>query len=282
METRPDPFKYHDATQFLGDFISYLKKTESGFSVRSLAENADVSTGYVSNVLHGSRRLTNKGLRKLLGSMSLTKAEESYLLKINQVQRAQKNRERVSALHLLQRFRNYSALNPNESQHFRYFSKWYHAAIRELAAVPGFSLDANWIRQRLKYPVMTSEIEKAVGFLLEAGFLAIGKNGRVTAPEKRIEGHSRVLSAALTQFHQQMFELAKQSMDRTHDSARSVMAHTFAIPTGRLEQAKEIARRAIEDIARLEDKNVDPDAVYQFSMALFPLSKTPAEIKNED
>ncbi|HEX4925840.1 MAG TPA: TIGR02147 family protein [Bdellovibrionales bacterium] len=278
METeRPDPFRYHDATQFLSDFLNYKRTSDAEFSVRRLAKNAGVSIGYISNILHGKRRLTPKGLKKLVGHLALNRAEAAYIARLSEATLSTSLEERKKALSRLQRFHQYSELNPKDSELFRYFSKWYHLAIREMATLPGFKLDAKWIQGRLKTTVKLEELESALEFLVGAGFLKRSDRGRVERPTKRLEAHSAVLSVAMTQFHQQTLALAANALTDTPSAERHYLAHTFAVSRSDFDKARDILNEALEKIAKLGGTGPKLESVYQVSMTLYPWTRAPAD-----
>ncbi|MBC7690263.1 MAG: hypothetical protein H7222_00710, partial [Methylotenera sp.] len=58
--SKPDIHSYHDHLKFLEDWLAYLKASQSGLSLRSLAVQAKLSSGYLPMVLSGQRILSDK------------------------------------------------------------------------------------------------------------------------------------------------------------------------------------------------------------------------------
>lgn len=273
---RPDPFRYHDPTQFLADFVNYKRTTDTDFSVRGLAKSAGVSVGYISNILHGKRKLTAKGLKKLVAHLSLNRAETAYIARLSEATLSTSIEQRKKALSHLQRFRQYSELNPRDSELFRYFSRWYHLAIREMATWPGFELDPKWIQGRLKQTVKLEELASALEFLVGAGFISVNAHGKAERPTKRLEAHTSVLSVAMTQFHQQTLSLASDALTDTPADDRHYVAHTFSVSRADFEKARDIIDEAIEKISKLGGRGPDLSAVYQCTMTLYPWTRKPS------
>ena len=85
----------------------------------------------------------------------------------------------------MNRFSGYRDQNAEESVFFKYISQWYHVAIREMALLPDFSTEPEWIQKRLHAPVPLQQIREALRFLLESGYLIQKKNGMVrSGPQK--------------------------------------------------------------------------------------------------
>ena len=64
MKERPDIFSYHDYRVFLKDWFEFRKQEGKGFSVRSVARDAKLGSGYLPMVLAGERNLSPKALAK--------------------------------------------------------------------------------------------------------------------------------------------------------------------------------------------------------------------------
>jgi uncharacterized protein (TIGR02147 family) len=75
----PDIFKYTDFRKFLKDAIREIRKTDSGFSFRSLATQLGLSTqSQVFLVVQGRRNLTSLLSLKLSKYLKLTRKQMYY------------------------------------------------------------------------------------------------------------------------------------------------------------------------------------------------------------
>src|SRR4051812_18739322 len=75
---RPDVFKYHGYRDFLKDWLVHLKDVDA-LSMRRLASQAGIGSGYLSMILSGERNLTLNLLNKLFPLLKLTRAEENHV-----------------------------------------------------------------------------------------------------------------------------------------------------------------------------------------------------------
>lgn len=267
----PDIYSFHDYRQFLREWLQHLK-SEHRLSTRQVAKSSGVSESYLSMVLNGSRRLSADQLAKLVPALKLERSEASYLEWLITVVDADSPEEQLEALKKIQRFRRYRNLNPLEIETYRYLQHWYHIAIRELAQIPGFQLDAKWIQQALRYKVSLPEIKSAVEFLVEHGFLIVDQEGKFIKPDKLIQCKTGVLKPALTKFHTEMLTLAATSISEIPSEERNISAYTCAIPAENVDAAKRILNEAREKIIALSQQCSGSNTVYHFGFLAFPLT----------
>ncbi|MBC7690878.1 MAG: DUF4423 domain-containing protein, partial [Methylotenera sp.] len=253
---------------------AYLKASQSGLSLRSLAVQAKLSSGYLPMVLSGQRILSDKALKKLSPFLRLNPQEKSYLNYLVQLGTSDSQEEKLSALEHMEKFKKYRDANTREIEVHRYLTRWYYVAIREMAALPGFKNDPAWIQRKLKTPVPASEIKAALDFLISKDYLKVQPDGTVANPERQIDCVGGVYRLALGKFHHEMLSLASDSIENTRSAERSIQGHTFAVSPGNFDQARRILDEAIEKIKRLSEP-VTPEvsAVYHVEVALFPLTQ---------
>ncbi len=142
---RPNIFTYHDYRGFLVDWVKYLEHAHA-LSLRGLAKQASVSSGYMPMVLAGIAPFRKKALAKLAPHLHLNGAEVSHLEQLRELAEAARPEARVMMLKRLQRKKRYRRQYPKEFETYRYMSAWHFVAIRELATVPDFKPDADWIQ----------------------------------------------------------------------------------------------------------------------------------------
>lgn len=279
---RPEVFGYHDYRAFLRDWLDFLKNTRDGFSIRSLSRQAGVANGYLPMVLNGSRNLSSRAWIKLLPHLGLSSTEKSYLQTLHQMAEADSTAIRIEAFDKIQRFRAYRTKNPKETETYRYLNRWFYVAVRELAALPGFSADPAWIQQRLKTHVPLNEIKSALDFLFANGYIERTDNGRIKLASKQIDCVGGVFKIALGKFHREMLELASLSLENTKSQERSVVGHTLAIPAAQYGEVKAILDEALKKIEELSFPQSELDSVYHMMLVAFPLTQPEERRKRED
>lgn len=268
---KPDIFGYHDYVLFLTDWFEYKRATQSKFSLRALAKQAGLATGYLPMILKRTRPLSAAALAKLVPFLGLNSNEQSFLDLILILGTSDSHEARMVALDRMSRFAQFRNQNGKDSRVYEYLTRWYYVAIREMAASKEFHADAAWIQERLRFQVSQKEIQEALDFLFENKYLEKLPDGSVRPPEADLDCSFGVYRVALAEFHREIMRLASESIEKVPSEERKIMGHTFSFDTEDLEKAKNIVEDALKQIRELEKKNRKGNSVYHFEMALFPL-----------
>lgn len=264
--SRPDVFSYHDFRKFLADYLKYLKEKTPGFNSVKLASDAQISKSYFSMMMKGERKLTPTTLAKILPHLHLTDGEQSYLRSLVNLANSPTQIEKTNSIELMQKLRSYKKNNPQEAIIYRYLSRWYHVAIRELAALPDFKMDAKWIQKRLKGAVLLSDIEKSLEFLKKHGFLSQNEQGKISPPKHRIECLDEVFKTAMLKFHEQVFNFAIAEVPKMDHSRKFLNAHTTALSKESFKEIKNLLNETIAKIVEISARDQKPETVFQFTL----------------
>lgn len=271
---RPDIFRYQDYRAFLRDWLEYLGSKDLGFSLKGLGERAGITGGYLSMILSGARVLSIKAFFKLSPHLQLNGSELGYFENLVKLAEFQPSNVRFSAVDQMSKYSTFQKLYPDDARFIEFMGKWYHSAIREMAALPGFRPDPEEIRARLNFNVPLSQVRDALEFLLSNGYLKINPDGTLsTTTDETLKCQGEVFTAVSTEYHKQMFTLAGTSTERNKPDERDVEGFTVAFNRARLEKARAIIQRAFDEIEQLQKTIEDGpnDSVYQVQLALFPL-----------
>lgn len=271
---RPDVFKYPGYVEFLADWLTFRKASQSDFSMRSLAKKAGLASGYLPMVLGKKRPLSHAALLKIMPFLGLSASEQSFLENLVTLGTTDSHETRVTALERMQRFQKFQKHNSQESEVYDYLTHWYYVAIREMATLPDFKLDAEWVQERLRFAIPLSEVKNALTFLVRHGFLKVDAKGHVRPPEKSLECAGEVFKVALAKFHREVFGLAARAIDEMPSESRNIMGHTCVLSEKSYEKAKQIMENAIRQIRELGSDETDGNCVYHMEAALFPLTET--------
>lgn len=269
---KPNIFRYHDYMEFLTDWLEYLKTEQSGFSLRKLAAEAGIAIGYLPMALSRKRPLTEKALKKLLPKLKLKPRERTFLLLLRTIAESEDQSERVQALTKIQKFKMYRENNFGEVEVHRYLTKWFYVCIREMSMIEGFSADPHWIRSRLRGQLTIVEIELALKFLVENGFMK-EDNGQLKAIERNLDCREGAFKLSLGKFHTDMLEFAQKSIAEVPRAQRSLLCHTAAIREQDFPEITKILEEALQKIERFCTSAVQPDSIYHIEFAAFPMTK---------
>lgn len=271
--SRPIIFKYFDYIEFLKDWFDFLKSDQSKFSLRVIAKNSGISSGYLPMVLSEKRKLTPKMLNRLLPHLKLTLDEEVYFELLVLLKNATNQESKMRYLRMMEQNSNYKKHNRHETEVYRYLTHWYYVAIREMTALADFNDDPEWIANKLKNKVSKQDIQTALKFLKENEFITQDEKGKYIPPEKTIKCYDGVYKLVLAQFHKEMFDLGIKSIHNTNRDLRNIKGHTFSIPFKDLEKAKDIIDKAEKELIKLGRSSDTAQVVMQGQLALFPLTE---------
>ncbi len=269
---KPDIFSYHDYVLFLTDWLNYKRAVQSKFSMRSLAKQSGLASGYLPMILNRSRPLSAAALAKMLPYLGLNPNEQSFLDALLILGTSDSHEARVAALERMRRFAQFRSQNGQNSEVSQYLTHWYYVAIREMAANKEFRAEPEWIQERLRFQVPLKEIKDTLDFLFENKYLEKSADGSVKPPEKNMDCSWGVYRVALAEFHREIMRLAAESIEKVPSEERNIMGHTFSLDSADFKKAKAIADNAVKEIQALEKKGTRGESVYHFEVALFPLS----------
>jgi uncharacterized protein (TIGR02147 family) len=269
----PDVTTYTDYRKFLRDCYDFRKKSDPKFSHRYFCKKAGYgSSSAFGDILKGRRNLSAPAALRLARAFELGKGDEEYLLQL--VQFNQAGSLDVKNLHYA-RMMSLSRISPDviSPEKYAYFSKWYHAALRELIFYTPFNGDYKALGRKLDPSIPAAQVKQSIALLEKLGM--IGKDA---------EGYYRQTSALLTadslggemhveNFQAETMRLALESLSRHPPEAREMSTLTATLSAGSMEKAKDAIRALRHCILALAEKDKHVDRVMQLNIQLFPLSR---------
>ena len=271
---KPDIYRYHDYREFLRDWIQFRKETVPNFSLRVLATEAKVALGFLSMGLSGKRSFSAETLSKMVKPLRLKAMEASYLELLRVVAESDDQEVRINALKRLQRSQAYRRQNPKETEAYRYLTHWYYVAIREMAGMKDFQASPNWIQNTLHPKIPLKDVQEALKFLTENGYVDVTSEGKAKLVNKNIECLGGVYRVAIAQYHTQMLGLAAQALHDFPLAERTVLGHTMAISKANYDEVQQVLEKALKEISVIGNRSKDPDTVYHIGFNAFPMTHT--------
>ena len=240
-----------------------MKSKNKNFSVRALASKLQMQPGATNEILKGQRRVSRKIAEKIADRLMLDPSERAELLKDfpNSLRRNTEVRKtRTSEL---------EALKLNSDQ-FTLISDWTHFAILSLIRVKNFRCDISWIADRLV--ISEVEVRKALLRLQSLKLITIAEGGLITRTNHPIRTTDDIKDLSIQRMHINDMEMAKDKIQKVDVRQRDFTNFTFPANPESLNRAKEIIRRAQDELEELmNDENANE--VYRVCMYLFPLTK---------
>jgi uncharacterized protein (TIGR02147 family) len=266
-------YSYLNYRDYLRDYFASRKKLYLRFSYRYFSLLAGYnSSGLIINITKGKKNVGPGILDKISKAMGHNRKETEYfkaLIHFNQAKTtAEKNKHFERLLYLIR-----GKGTTVEARQFRYFSKWYYPAVRELLAIIKFKGDYKEITGRIKPTISFAQAQNAIRTLLRYGFIKKDRFGCYRPVDKYVTSGSRIKSLAIDNFQRAMMDLAKDAADRFPSEEREISTLTFSASKEALKEMKEEIQRCRANLVEIIKKSRKMDTVGQMNFQLFPLTK---------
>lgn len=267
-------FEFTDYHAFFKAFYQYGKATKRCFSHRFLANRSGVAASLFIAVMRGQRRITTEIAKKYAAGMELTARETDYLLALVAFERARNHVQKNEAFLRIVRLRGQSKIRFLDADHYEYFSRWYHCAIRELISLPFFKEDPVWIAAILQPAISTKQVEGSLKLLQRLNLVQRNENGNLQVSDKAISSEYEMKTLSLRNFTLEMIDRARESLEQVPPEKREISGLTMGISEGCIERIKQRIRMFKEEIiTMIVDDTNESRCVYQMNIQFFPLIK---------
>ncbi|MFO1519598.1 MAG: TIGR02147 family protein [bacterium] len=280
---KPNLFDFMDYRAYLKSWFESAKKTSSSISFRKFSEMAGFkSTNFIMLVLQGKRNLSEEAVLKTARALKLNKQETEFFKNLVLYNQADSHEKKDHFYRQLLRSKKYQSLQPILPHQYEYCSRWYHSAIRELAASREFDGTPRWIADRLFPPVSPSEIEHSLSLLLKLGFLTKDEEGRYQQCHTRVSTGAETASVAVFNYHFNLLDLAKVILERLPAERRDISALTLGVLKSRVPQLKQMIQNFRQEVLKLVAEDDNPEEVVQINIQMFPLTREEGILTKEE
>jgi uncharacterized protein (TIGR02147 family) len=265
-------FSYTNYRVFIKDFFSEQKKANKHFSHAYFAQKAGFkSRSFILKVINGEKGLARSSVFQVAAAIGLGKKEQEYftnLVFFNEAKTSGEKEYYFKRMSMAHKSNKTVLLHANQ---YKYFSKWFYAALRELVTFIDFKDDFSILAKMFNPPISKKQACDGVGLLLELGFIQKHENKYIQTDATLSTG-DEVQSIALQNFHKENLRLAAEAIDRVPRELRDISSVTVGTNHKGFEEIKkeiQFFRKRILDILITHQPI---DRVYQFNFQLFPVS----------
>ena len=283
----PDLATGLDVTAYLSprDYLAALyqaKKAQGGgdYSYLKFADELGFSaTNVIRLMIIGERPITPKAGEKMATALSLSGDQRRYWTTLLKYGHERLPSERDRLFTLLMSYRSREAPRALAPLQMEYFSEWYHSVIREMAGLDGFDGTAEWLQERLGFPLRLDEVRKSLELLKRLKYVLLDANtGRWGKSADTVATAGEVDSLAIVRYHQKMLDVARESITVLDEDRRDVRAVTVSIPAAMIPLLKGKLEALVLEVAALEREcgAVAADEVVQVNVQMFPFTRPAA------
>jgi uncharacterized protein (TIGR02147 family) len=239
--------------EFLWREYELIKLKNSRYSLSSFAKRLKLSRSFMSDLLRGTRSLSEESIGKIATSLKLNTAEHEHLTDLAIMESGQFANERRRAEHGVKERRALSSVAPIPVKLSDADLEWYHFAMEELLHSPAVDCSAEGLVAALNIPLETAA--KGMERMLELGWARYDENG----------------------FLKPVY-LAKEFQTETHQLHRSLCNKMLCATTKRIED-KPGVRGGETWFFYLSDKSQDEQVRSAIAKYLKELARIGSEAK---
>jgi len=242
--------------------VEYRSKNPS-FSMRALAKKIGMQPSATSEILKGKRRVSKKIADRIAKNLLLDPSERAELL-AGFPQKLRRN-----TLNANRRDEQMSAVKLSSTQ-FQVISDPIHYSILSLLKTKNFASDIDWIANRLDQS--SSKVSSAIKNLRDLDLIKVSESGEIKRSVGKLNTTDDILNLSIQNSHLKDMEVAKEKLLSTDVKLRDFTSFTLPVDVDLLDKAKEIIRKAQDDIALLMESG-DTTEVYKTCTYLYPITK---------
>lgn len=270
-------YQFRDARDFVREVYEGKRRKNPGFSVRAWARQMDLPHhALLALAIAKKRKLKSPFSARIRDQIGLKGQEARYFDLLVAFNNAETLDEKQFYEGLLRQ------LAPSDQPFselsfdiLRLISQWIHTAIIEMTELEEFNSDPRWIASRLGESATPLEAQEAVDRLVRLRLLE-NSDGRLRKTQRHFTTPSDIPSHYIRDFHKQLIDKAKRSLDEQPVEEREVRALTLAIRKDRIPEAKQMLREFTKQFQQAFETKPGERAeeVYQLNLQLFGLTKT--------
>jgi uncharacterized protein (TIGR02147 family) len=231
-------YGYTNFRTYLRDFYEFRKESQRGYSYRAFSKSAGfTSPNILKLVIDGERNISPEATQKFIKALSLAGQMADYFATLVKMNQAKSDADKEYYYSILQKLIPQAKKRELNTESHKYLSHWLFPVIREMTTLKEFRDDPYWISRRLYGKASINEISQAIQFLVQEGFVE-KINGKLTMKDNMVLSSDEVKSLSIRNYHRQMLEQAKESLENIPVEEREFGAVTFTIPESAVQELK--------------------------------------------
>jgi uncharacterized protein (TIGR02147 family) len=270
-----DLFRYRDYRAFLRDWYAQAKCQRRGFSFRAFSKRAGFrSPNFLKLVMEGQRNLTEASLEKTMTGLGLNKQEQEFFRNLVFFNQARDHDLKDRHYRQMLKSRKLRRLVPIEKSRYEYYSRWYHAVVRELVISPAFDGTPEWIAKTVSPPMTKEEAARSIELLEKLDFIERDQEGTWHQKESLVSTGPESTSHILFHYHLKLIDLTKEILQGVSPQERDVSALTLGLRKEKFSELKQMVQEFRRDVLKFVSEEAHPEMVVQLNLQLYPVTKT--------
>lgn len=265
-------FMYFDYREYIRDVLETLQK--DGLSLRAIQENAGLSgSAFFTRILDGSRPLSTANAKTLVTAWGMGEDEAEYFMDMVKFGNERDVDRREGHLKKLLAVRSRNREYALQDSTLKFFSKWYYPVLRDLLPLVPVGTSAERIGRMFTPALRAPQVQSGIDYLVEAGFIAIGEDGKYAVTSPIVSTPPRVRSTILRKYHLKNLEINADVYDSFTSDDRSITSVTCSLSKEGFEKVREEIAALREKILAIAREDKSPDRVCHVGFQLVPRAK---------
>ena len=257
------------------DWFSSKKEKNPRFSYRLAARLIkSKSPSFIKDVIKGSKSFNVEQQEKFISLLAMNPDEEEYVRQLYVFEHAASNEIKHSAMEKLSAMRRMHSTFKIEGESYRYLSRWYCPAIRELSLQPDFRCDAQWIIEQIVPKITLEQAEEALQILQDLKMLTFSSPTDYSTSDGSFSTPMQVQGLAVHNYHEQMLHLARCSVQSFPEEQRHLLGVTVSINKDLIPALKKELNAMVARVLDVCEGDEQPkNHTIQVGIHFFPLTK---------
>lgn len=269
-----DVFSYLKPLHFFKALYDEARRKDPKYTHAAFSAELEIGSNNSHSILTGKRPLGPRVVESLITKLALPVKQARYLRLLMQYERASTPEESDRIFAQIIRQRTLSLRNTLTQNQLRFFAHWSNAVILELLRMDGASDDPEWIAAQLKVRITVPQVKQALNLLQELNYVKqCPERSRLFPTDELVTTGDQVYGIAIQGFHQQMMELALQSMKTVRSKEREISAVTAAVSTETREMMQAEIIRLRKKVIEASRRDKEKSELIQVNFQLFPLAR---------
>lgn len=272
-------FMYFDYTEYLRDLLQNLQ-SGNGASMRSIQTQLGLKgSAFFTRILDGSRPLSLENAKIIANSTNMDEGEAEYFFNMVRFGNEKNVDKREALLKKLIASRSQNKEYALRDSTLKFFDKWYIPVIRDLLPLLPQGRNTPDLAQkigRMTIPALkASQIQGAIDYLKENGFIRERPNGIFEVNEPIVSTPPRVRSTVLRKYHLKNLEINGDVYDELSSDDRSISSVTCSMSKESFEKVRLELQQFREKILAIAREDKSPDRVCHLGLQFVTRAKLP-------
>ena len=267
-------YKHISYRTLMEDWFAFKKESNPRFSYRLAARRIkSKSPSFIKDVIKGTKSLNTEQQDKFITLLAVSEEDGEYVRQLYILEHATSSEIKHAAMEKISAMRRMNSTFKIEGESYRYLSRWYCPAVREMSMQPNFRCNPQWIAERLVPKITLEQAQEALQILQDLEMLSFTSPTEYTTSEGSFSTPMQVQGLAVHNYHEQMLSLAKGSVKQFPEQQRHLLGVTVSINKDLVPTLKKELNSMVARVLDVCESDTNPkNHTIQVGIHFFPLT----------